>query len=102
MVTSVTQSSISICIIHIPFNVRCYMNGYLIFKVTSNHKYLYDIRILCLINAWIYDTMATRRHSRRRTMPYDLDNPNNWMATQLRQEISKLGVNLTASVPKTN
>ena len=45
--------------------------------------------------------MASKRHSRRRTIPYDLGNPTNWTAAQLRKEISKLGVNLTTSVPKT-
>ena len=45
--------------------------------------------------------MASKRHSRRRTIPYDLGNPTNWTAAQLRKEISKLGVNLTTSIPKT-
>ena len=45
--------------------------------------------------------MASKRHSRRRTIPYDLGNPTNWTAAQLRKEISKLGVNLTNSIPKT-
>ena len=34
-------------------------------------------------------------------MPYDLNNPANWTAAQLRAELAQKGLNLTGSVPKT-
>ena len=36
-----------------------------------------------------------------RNKPYDLNNPANWTAAQLRSELAQLGLNLTGSVPKT-
>lgn len=44
--------------------------------------------------------MAARRSSRKRSMPYHLNNPNNWTAAQLRQEIAKFGVNLISNISK--
>lgn len=44
--------------------------------------------------------MAARRSSRKRSVPYDLNNPINWTAAQLRQEIAKLGINLNTTIPK--
>ena len=46
--------------------------------------------------------MLHQWHQRKqRNMPYDLNNPANWTAAQLRSELAQLGLNLTGSVPKT-
>lgn len=43
--------------------------------------------------------MASRSRTRR-SQPYDLDNPANWSAAQLRSELLKKGYTFTSSVPK--
>ena len=60
------------------------------------------LALICWLQFYLHTckiTMASR--TRTRSMPYDLNNPANWTAAQLRAELAQKGLNLTGSVPKT-
>ena len=70
----------------------------MLFLIMDIQNVLLDL----LIDLFSYTFYATTMASKKtRNKPYDLNNPANWTAAQLRSELAQLGLNLTGSVPKT-